>query len=114
MKWSEVEEKILSHKYKIYWLQLGDGNNEYFNTSVGEKNKGSSIYKLIKEKGETITMQEELEREVLNFCRDLLGQSARTLRDIDALRKGKLLSASQCRNLIRPIQYEVMRRSLML
>lgn len=53
-------------------------------------------------------MQEDLEHEVLNFYKVLLGHSAKTLRGsaINALRRGKVLSASQCRDLIRPLQDE--------
>lgn len=30
----QVEEEILTQKAKLEWLQLGDGNNSYFNASI--------------------------------------------------------------------------------
>lgn len=60
-----IEEKILAQKCKINWPKLGDGNNAFFHAAVREKNKGTTIFKLVWENGNIITDQNDLEEEVL-------------------------------------------------
>lgn len=86
---------------------MGDGNNSFFQASVREKNKGTTISKLVRENGETNTSQ-ELEEEILEFYKNLLRQAATSLRSlyIILLRKRKQISAAQCRELIRPVSDE--------
>lgn len=62
----------------------------------------------MKDDDSSVTLQEDLENEVIQFYSKLLGQSSGHWRGLDivALRNGKQLSRDQCQHLIRPIAEE--------
>lgn len=65
----------MMQKDKINWLKLGDVNNAYFPVTVRGKNKQAGIYKLEDPNDRTLTEFEVIEKEVLIFYRNLVGNN---------------------------------------
>lgn len=78
-KWCDIEERILAQRAKITCLKLGDGNSVYLHVSVREKNKGTRIHRM-RDDGVEVTSQEEIEKEMTEFYRKLVGQDEPILR----------------------------------
>src|SRR4051812_29258162 len=73
LKQTELEEKVLKQKANIDWIQLGDGNNAYFYANLKAKNKQTTILSLKNQQGMIVTDYKDLEKEVLQFYRSLIG-----------------------------------------
>ncbi|CAK8532778.1 unnamed protein product [Lathyrus sativus] len=105
LKLQELEENILRQKSKLDWLKWGDGNNSYFHASVKAKNNSKNISHLTKEDGTVLTVQADIENEVLDYYKNLLGTADSTVRHIDvaAMRDGPQLNMDQRLSLLAPI-----------
>ncbi|CAK8564653.1 unnamed protein product [Lathyrus sativus] len=105
IKLQELEENILRQKSKLDWLKWGDGNNSYFHASVKAKNNSKNISQLIKEDGTILTVQADIEDEVLDYYKNLLGTADSTVCHIDvtAMRDGPQLNMEQRYYLLAPI-----------
>ncbi|XP_058751354.1 uncharacterized protein LOC131624433 [Vicia villosa] len=75
-------------------IKLGDGNNSYFYAKLKAKNNQTHIKQLKNALGQTLTEPEDLEKEVLDFYTNLIGQTAPRRRhvDITLLRNGAQLN----------------------
>ena len=104
-KWHEIDEDIMRQKSKITWIKKGDGNNAYFFANVKERNRINALYKLTSLEGSLLNTEEEIEQEIVNFYKNLLGSAARRLDsvDLDTIRNGSQLSQSQKLELIKPV-----------
>ncbi|CAK8536134.1 unnamed protein product [Lathyrus sativus] len=105
LKLEELEKNILRQKSKLDWLKWGDGNNSYFHASVKSKNNSKNISHLTKEDGTVLTVQADIENEVLDYYKNLLGTADSTIRHIDvaAMRDGPQLNMDQRLSLLAPI-----------
>ncbi|XP_058726677.1 uncharacterized protein LOC131598046 [Vicia villosa] len=105
IKGTDIEEKILSQKAKVDWLQLGDGNNRYFHAIVNQKNKQKSLLGLEDQNGKLLTEFQDLEEEILNFYSNLVGTASDNLDHVDimTLRNGTQLREEQRVELEQPI-----------
>ncbi|XP_058734312.1 uncharacterized protein LOC131606042 [Vicia villosa] len=103
---NQVEEDMLIQKSKVTWLKLGDNNNSYFHAAVKEKNKQKGISTLHALDGRILTTQDQIEDEILDFYKQLVGTNTENLKSIDlnAIRRGKILSRDQAQKLITPIE----------
>lgn len=103
--WNKIDEMILVQKAKIKWLRAGDGNNVFFHATVKERNRRVGIRKLVNDQNQTLTTQEYVEQEVLDFYSNLVGTAADRIEgvDITALRQGNHLSRNERISLLRPI-----------
>jgi hypothetical protein len=108
LRWQEIEEKFLQQRAKLEWLKLGDGNNRYFHASIKTKTILKNINVLHKEDGNRVTNQEDIEEEVLNFYKKLMGTTDKDLNGIDitVMREGPQLCNEQRQKLIAPITEE--------
>lgn len=76
-KWqllSSIEEKVLSQKAKMHWLNVGDGNNTSFHNSVKIRAVKNSIREIQKEDGSIVTTQEEIKAEAVNYFQGFLAK----------------------------------------
>ncbi|XP_013601599.1 PREDICTED: uncharacterized protein LOC106309068 [Brassica oleracea var. oleracea] len=76
-KWqllSSIEEKVLSQKEKMHWLNVGDGNNTSFHNSVKIRAVKNSIREIQKEDGSIVTTQEEIKAEAVNYFQGFLAK----------------------------------------
>ncbi|XP_058753184.1 uncharacterized protein LOC131626385 [Vicia villosa] len=105
IKGTNIEEKILSQKAKVDWLQLGDGNNRYFHAIVNQKNKQKSLLGLEDQNGKLLTGFQDLEEEILKFYTNLVGTASNNLDHVDimALRNETQLREDQRVELEQPI-----------
>ncbi|XP_019248630.1 PREDICTED: uncharacterized protein LOC109227892 [Nicotiana attenuata] len=113
-KWDKIEESIYKQKSRIQWLQLGDTNNAYFFASMKGRKAQNQITKLIDSKGNTLTDCKEIETEVVNFYKDLLGSTCGSIPAIHPgrIRKGPMLSRKQHLELIAPFNKEDVHEAL--
>lgn len=102
----QVEEEILAQKAKLEWLQLGDGNNSYFNASIKDKNIQKGVYRMERLDGQTICTPVGIEKEVIDFYNTaMVGYPSSVTHDVNvvALRRGKSVSWEKARYLIRHV-----------
>lgn len=82
-KWSSLQEQVYKHKSKAYWLEVGDGNNKYFFAHWKIRASCNNISVLTSLDGRNLLKHEEIETEILQFYKNLLGSSANILPSID-------------------------------
>lgn len=71
---SSIEEKVLSQKAKMQWLNVGDGNNQNFHNFVKIRAAKNSIRQIQKEDGALVTTQEEVKAEAVNYFQGFLAK----------------------------------------
>lgn len=105
IKRTETEEKILSQKAKMDWLQLGDYNNKHFHAIVNQKNKQKSLLRIESQTGEHLTDFQDLEKKIMSFYGNLVGTASDCLDHVDilALRNNTQLREDQRVELEQPI-----------
>lgn len=75
LKNTNLEEKILMQKSKVYWIKLGDGNNAYFYANLKDKNKKTTLHRLEDNQRNNLTEIKDMEKEVLRFYGEFNGTS---------------------------------------
>ena len=76
-KWqmlSTIEEKVLSQRAKMHWLNIGDGNNTSFHNSIKIRAAKNSIREIQKEDGTSVSTQEEIKTETVNYFQGFLAK----------------------------------------
>ena len=63
---STLEEKILSQKAKVHWLDIGDGNNKQFHHAAKVREVRNVIREIQREDGTTTRTQEEIKVEAVD------------------------------------------------
>src|SRR4051812_17405741 len=96
---------MMGQKAKIDWLRYSDGNNKYFHASMKARHQLKNIKNIQKSDGSFIHNQQELEKEVIDFYKRLMGTAATDLEGIDtgAMRDGAQLNSAQRDMLIMPV-----------
>ncbi|XP_019253580.1 PREDICTED: uncharacterized protein LOC109232306 [Nicotiana attenuata] len=84
-KWLEVEESIMKQKARIKWLKVGDSNTAYFHACVKNRQARNHIGRLMDNTGKLLQSEKEVEEEILNFYKKLLGTTASTLPIVDQM-----------------------------
>lgn len=69
---SQLEEKILSQKAKIHWLDIGDGNNKQFYQAAKVREVINSIREIKRPDGTLANTQEELKVEAVDHFNKFL------------------------------------------
>lgn len=71
-------------------MRLSDGNNKYFHASIKMRNQFKSMQNIHRSDGTIVRDQKELESEVLDFYKNLMGKKENDLEGIDvsAMRDG--------------------------
>lgn len=72
-KLNDMEEQIMRQKTKIDWIWKGDGNNSYFHVALKRKHRQKMISRLYKDNGEICYTHEDIEKEILDFYKGLIG-----------------------------------------
>ncbi|XP_031389608.1 uncharacterized protein LOC116202266 isoform X2 [Punica granatum] len=73
MNLTATEEAALKQQSRIQWLNLGDGNNAFFQRSVKAHRARCTIRSLITADGRKVDQIEDIKSEAVNFCRNLWG-----------------------------------------
>lgn len=60
-----MEKRILKQRSKIDWLNVGDGNNSYFHTSLKEKHRQTQMHTLENDNGIVLPIKVILMRRFL-------------------------------------------------
>ncbi|CAK8543473.1 unnamed protein product [Lathyrus sativus] len=102
---NELEWKILQKRAKIDWIRKGDGNNQYFCASIKGRHHSNCLTNLRKSDGRQITTKTNIEEEVINFYRNLMGKDINNIShiDIEAMRMGRQLNIEQREYITRTI-----------
>ncbi|CAK8563338.1 unnamed protein product [Lathyrus sativus] len=100
-----MEWKILQQRAKTDWVKKGDGNNHYFYAAIKSRQHSNFLANLRNSDGKLIYKKSEIEEQVLNFYRNLMGKDVSSLDhiDVEAMRMGKQLNLDQRNYLIRNI-----------
>lgn len=69
---SSIEEKVLSQKAKLHWLCVGDGNNKHFHNAAKTREVRNTIREIQREDGSTVTTQEDIQTEAVNYFNGFL------------------------------------------
>ncbi|XP_058776969.1 uncharacterized protein LOC131651321 [Vicia villosa] len=79
---------------KIYWIKKGDDNNAFFHAFLKAKHHDKSMTMIKKNDDTILTNQKDIETEVMEFYRKLMGQTSHNLTNIDvvAMRREKQLN----------------------
>ncbi|XP_059309968.1 uncharacterized protein LOC132061119 [Lycium ferocissimum] len=78
-KWIIVEESILRQKFRIQWLGLGDTNSAFFFASMKSRICQNHITRLVAKNGIIRQTRQEIEVEIIDFYKQLLGSNAKEL-----------------------------------
>ncbi|CAK8537830.1 unnamed protein product [Lathyrus sativus] len=102
---NELEWKILQQREKIDWIRKGDGNNHYFYAAIKGRQHSNCFTNLRINDGRQLTAKPDIEEEVINFYRNMMGKDVDFMNhiDIEAMRMGKQLNMEQREHLTRPI-----------
>ncbi|KAH1233546.1 Short-chain dehydrogenase TIC 32, chloroplastic [Glycine max] len=111
---NEMEEKMLMQRAKVDWIRKGDGNNSFFHAIIKSRNNRRNIYMLQKTDGTLLENQSEIEDEIMDFYKKLMGTEDSQLHhiDIDAMRNGKQVNMEQRRYLVSNITEQDIERAL--
>lgn len=74
-----VEEKGAQQRSRISWLRLGDDNTSYFHNAKKERWARNRIDSLVKSNGDVVSVPKEIEQEILDFYKHLLGSKCERL-----------------------------------
>ncbi|XP_060182351.1 uncharacterized protein LOC132612018 [Lycium barbarum] len=107
-KWVLVEESIARQKSKVTWLKLGDANIAYFHACLKNRQVQDQIIRLVNKQGGLLITEQEIEHEVSEFYKELLGSSTTQLPVVlpDIMSSGPILNWEQQRNLVSPVSRE--------
>lgn len=107
-KWPNVEERIMSQKFRIQWLALGDSNTVFFHASLNCIYAQNSIHKLINGHGDLLYRPDDIKAEIIPFYKDLLGTTAKQLPAVNlaVMRKGSCLDRHQQLMVVAPVTSE--------
>ena len=107
-KFMAVEESAYRQKSRIQWLKLGVNNNHFFFHSMKERFVRNSIEVFYDDNGVKLFENDDIQNEVLEFYKKLLGRAASSLAgmDIPIIRNGRQVSPAAARDLIAPVTTE--------
>ncbi|KAH0717607.1 hypothetical protein KY285_013638 [Solanum tuberosum] len=96
-KWLNIEESILKQKSRVQWLQLGDGNTTYFHVSLKNIIARNKILSLTTADGRMVNNSNDIEEEIIEFYKQLLGSCATHLPAVNpmVMRDGPVLDRNQ-------------------
>lgn len=97
-----VEEIILPKKSRTKWLQLSDSNSAYFFAMMKNRTASNHIRKLQLADGSWTTNDDQVEAEIVEFYRNMLGATSDYLPAINphVCSSGAVLNRSQQMQLI--------------
>ncbi|KAH0773420.1 hypothetical protein KY290_010557 [Solanum tuberosum] len=107
-KWLNVEESIMSQKFRIQWLALGDSITAFFDASLKCRYAQNSIHKLINGHGNLLYRPDDIKAKIIHFYKDLLGTTAKQLPAVNlaVMRKGSCLDRHQQLMVVSPVTSE--------
>lgn len=71
---SQLEEKFLRQRSKIFWLKVGDQNSKAFYSAITARRARNAIREIISPDGATLTSQTAIKDEAVRFFSDFLQQ----------------------------------------
>lgn len=72
---SRIEEKVISQRAKVHWLDVGDGNNKSFHRAARVREVRNSIREIKRADGTIADNQEDIKEEAVNHFRNFLTHS---------------------------------------
>ncbi|KAH0699374.1 hypothetical protein KY290_014199 [Solanum tuberosum] len=110
-KWLNIKESILKQKSRVQWLKLGDGNTTYFHASLKNRIARNKILSLTTTDGRMVNNNNDIEEEVIEFYKQLLGSCATQLPAINpmVMRDGPALDRNQQAQLIKHVTRQEVR-----
>lgn len=113
-KWSNIQEKVLKQKSKVHWLEVGDNNNRYFFAYMKTRANMNNISILTSLDGRHLLKHDEIEKEILQFYKSLMGSRKDCLPsiDINVMRKGPRLELIKQRELCEIVTQEEIKDAL--
>lgn len=78
-----MESSWLIQKTKIDWIKKGDGNNSFFHAYLKAKHHAKSMRMIKISDGTILIEQKDIEVEVMEFYKNLMGKTSQNLTHID-------------------------------
>ncbi|XP_043721016.1 uncharacterized protein LOC122668529 [Telopea speciosissima] len=69
----QMEERFLKEKSRVRWLELGDGNNNFFHKSMQSRHNRNHILEVMDQTGNTLTNPKAIKEEAVLFYKKLFG-----------------------------------------
>lgn len=103
-----VEENILKQKSRIQWLKLGDLNSAFFHASIKNRNAQKKITRLLTQIWTYTQNQEEVQQEIIQFYKQLLGSTVEEIPAIepDVMKRRNVMTRNQQLKLIAHVSKE--------
>lgn len=100
-KQSLIEENILQQKARTKWIRLGYANSKYFSAIMKERRQRKVITELVYGFGDKITDQQQIQAEIINFYKSLMGSIVSQLPTVNkqVMKNGPVLNHMQQINL---------------
>ncbi|XP_056695746.1 uncharacterized protein [Spinacia oleracea] len=107
-KFLGIQESAYRQKSRIQWLKTGDSNSKFFFSAMKERYTRNSIDLLYDTAGRKLVTTEEIQKEICDFYKELVGSAADNLVgiDLDVVRKGNQLTANAAQGLVVPVTNE--------
>lgn len=72
----KIESSIFIQKLRVKWNSEGDDNTGYFHAMMRVRICCNKLDRLVSEEEEELITRQQIEEEVLGFCKELLGECA--------------------------------------
>ena len=89
---SGIEEKVLSQKAKLHWLEVGDGNNIHFHNAAKTREIRNTIREIQREDGTTAATQEDIKTEAVRYFNGFLATQVQDYQGISVEALKELLN----------------------
>lgn len=86
---------MLKHKSRVWWLELGDGNNKFFYISLMARRNRNQITRIKKENGNVVEVEGMIKEEAENHFKRILAPRIITLDDMHNWQPDRTLSEEQ-------------------
>ncbi|PHT81810.1 hypothetical protein T459_14825 [Capsicum annuum] len=96
-KWLGIQERVFKQKSKAHWIEEGDGNNIYFFNCMKARASINNILVLKSLDGRMLQKSDDIEREIIQFYKGLLGTATTSIPAIDLtiMRQGSSITTQQ-------------------
>ncbi|XP_070049896.1 uncharacterized protein [Nicotiana tomentosiformis] len=82
-KWGTIQENIYKQKSRVQWLKLGDSNSAYLFANMKNRCGQNYIRNLTSTQGILLNTDQDIEKEITDFYKSMLGTAADKLLAID-------------------------------
>ena len=69
---ADLEEEFLKQRSKVHWLDVGDGNNQFYHNSAKIREVRNTIHEIQRDDGSIAKTDEEIKKEAEGFFAEFM------------------------------------------